>query len=548
MKIYLTLVILTLTNLVSAQEHAWVFFKDKPDAPSFFSAPHLMLTQKALERRTKQGISVNEQDVPLCPDYVVQISSSQGITIKARSKWLNALHVIGSQSNINNLTSLSFVDHIEFANKSIHNSVPTISKSAKKISKTHQLKSTIVYNYGDAANQTTMIGVDAFHREGFNGEGVEIAVMDAGFFGVNSAESFNHLVDGDKVNGEVLGGYDYVSQSSDFYTNTGSTHGTQVLSTMAAIKQNEFVGTSPKASFYLFITEDVNNESPLEESLWVQAAEKADSLGVDIINTSLGYNQFDDSKYDYTYADMDGKTTFITRGAHIAAQKGMVVVNSAGNSGNSAWKYITAPADAKDIITVGAVNANETITSFSSFGPSNDDRIKPETLAQGGSVYVVDENNVVRTSNGTSFSGPIIAGVSACLWQAYPNKTSLEIRNMIIENSEDYLSPTSQGGYGILRVQPLLANLSNDNINSESRKVEFVQYVNRIEFVLPQNLTSNIEVQIFSSLGNLIAEASISSANKSINISQLAKGIYFIKYAYAGKNQVKHLYKGIDAE
>lgn len=159
-----------------------------------------------------------------------------------------------------------------------------------------------------------MLGLDVFHNSGYTGKGVEIAVIDAGFYGVNTAGAFSHLTDSNLDNGEVLGGYDYVNGMTNFYTQTGSTHGTQVLSTIAAVKENEFIGTAPKASYYLFVTEDAATETPLEESLWVQAAEKADSLGVDIINTSLGYNEFDESKYNYSYADMDGQTTFITRG------------------------------------------------------------------------------------------------------------------------------------------------------------------------------------------------------------------------------------------
>lgn len=536
----LVLILFIWSSFSQAQEHAWVYFKDKPDATSFLAAPHLMLTQRSLDRRTKQGIAVNEQDVPVYPAYVAEVATSTGITLKARSRWLNAIHVLGSQIDINNLLNLEAVDRIEFANKNIGNAFPTSIVPQKKFSKINKLKSVLEYNYGNALNQTTMLGVDEFHKKGYDGKSLEIAVIDAGFSGVNTAGAFSHLLDNDLVNGEILGGYDFVNKRTDFYQPTGTTHGTQVLSTIAAIKENEFVGTAPKASFYLYVTEDESSETPLEESLWVQAAEKADSLGVDIINTSLGYSQFDESKYNYTYSSMDGKTTFITRGAAIAAEKGMIVVNSAGNSGNDAWKYLTAPADAENIITVGAVNPNESITSFSSFGPSADNRIKPETLAQGGAVYVVDENNTVKTSNGTSFSGPIIAGVTACLWQAFPLKTSLEIRQMVIENSEKFLMPTNQEGYGILRIGSLVSEALSVELHSKEK----------LFYVMQDSSTKTIEIvskekdliaELYSTLGNMLVQKKIIPSDNQICLENYTNGVYYLKVSHLGTSEVQPL-------
>jgi len=527
-----------------AQEHAWVYFKDKPNASSFLLDPSLMLTQKALDRRNKQNISPNEQDVPLYTSYVLSVANSEGITVKARSKWLNAVHVIGTETNIRSLANIEGVNYIEFANKSIGEVAPSIINTKEKFPKIQNQQVLNDYQYGSAENQTTMLEIDVFHSSGYDGKGLEIAIFDGGFFGVNNAGGFSHLLDANLDNGEILGGYDYVNSSSDFYVQTGSTHGTQVLSTMGVVIDTEFVGTAPKASFYLFVTEDISNESPLEESFWVQAAEKADSLGVDILNTSLGYNQFDESKYNYTYADMDGNTTFISRGATIAAQKGMVVVNSAGNSGHTAWKYITAPADAHGVIAVGAVNANESISFFSSFGPTSDGRIKPETLAQGGSVYVVDENNTIKTTNGTSFSGPIIAGVTACLWQAFPEKTSLEIREMVLNNSEEYLNPTGQRGYGVLKVGNLLQTLSSDVLDEQKDfSVNFNQEISVIEFDILQSEQEILEVKLISPLGKEIGSKKISRTENEFDISEYVSGIYYMIYTYKGESKFKSLYK-----
>ncbi|MDB4297798.1 S8 family peptidase [Flavobacteriaceae bacterium] len=538
MKHIITLLLFIALN-IQAQEHAWVYFKDKPDATAFLASPNLMLTQRSLDRRTNQGISLNIQDVPVDATYVTAVKNSTGITLKARSRWLNAVHVLGSQTAITNLQNLTSVDSIQFANKTIATVKASKIKKQKTLSPLIQKEETLfIYTYGNASNQTEMVGVDELHDLGYDGDSYQIAIIDSGFMGVNTASAFGHLVDSDTTNGEVLGGYDFVNSSSNFYANTGSTHGTQVLSTIAAIKGTSFTGTAPKASFYLFVTEDAANETPLEESLWVQAAEKADSLGVDIINTSLGYSQFDNSDYDYTYADMDGETTFITRGAVIAGTKGMVMVNSMGNSGNDSWKFLTAPADAANMISVGAVNANETITSFSSFGPSSSGQIKPETLAQGGSVYVVDENDTVKTSNGTSFSGPIIAGVSACLWQAYPEKTSLEIRDLIIENSKLFGNPTNQEGYGVLDLTNISQSLSTEQVLFD-KVVSFSKTISdKITFEV--NTLDTVEVSVYSISGVLVAQKNINKSTSSLSVSHLSKGIYFVQLIYNGtKDQIK---------
>lgn len=543
MKGFVFLLFLCSTSII-AQEHAWVYFKNKPNAQTYLDHPNSMLTQRALDRRSRQNIMVNTQDVPLEESYVLTVKNSQGITVKAQSKWLNAIHVIGNQTDITNLKNLSYVDYIQFANKGINNISNTKLLSAK-VSKVNKLDLELSYNYGNAANQTTMLGIDKLHDLGFDGSGMQIAVIDGGFYGVNTAGAFSHLLDNDINNGEILGGYDFVNSLTNFYLDTGTSHGTNVLSTIGAIKEDEFRGMAPKAGFYLFVTEDAFNEVPLEESLWVQAAERADSLGVDIINTSLGYNQFDDSKYNYNYADMDGETTFITRGANIAAQKGMVIVNSAGNSGANPWKYITAPADAKNVIAVGAVNPNETITFFSSFGPTADQRIKPETLAQGGNVYVVSDNNDVYTSNGTSFSGPIIAGAIACLWQAYPEKSSLEIREMVIENSGLYNSPTDQEGYGILNVTNLASQLSvlSKDLDLFPFDVVFVKEKNIIQFEFNKPQTEALRVQVFSVTGAVLEDKQITQVNNQINYDSYKKGVYFLRFSYKNKYELITLYK-----
>lgn len=527
------------TSILQAQEHAWVYFKNKPNAETYLSHPLTMLSQRAIDRRSHQNIEITAQDVPVDPSYILSIKNSEGITVKAISKWLNAVHVFGLVTDITALKSLTFVDSIQFASKNIENN--SALKIFSKTSKINKFEKTSIATDEFTTNQVNMLGVEEFHHAGFQGQGLQIAVIDAGFYGVNTAEAFYHLLDKDENNGEILGGYDFVNNSDDFYTHTGTTHGTQVLSTIGAVIENEYMGTAPKASFYLFVTEDSTNESPLEESLWVQAAEKADSLGVDIINTSLGYSQFDESKYDYTYEDMDGATTFISRGAYIASQKGMVLVNSIGNSGNDSWKYLTAPADAKNIIAVGAVNATKNIVNFSSYGPTSDGRIKPETLAQGGNVYVVNEYNEIVRSNGTSFSGPIIAGVVACLWQAYPQKTSIEIRDMVIANSEMFLNPTDQEGYGVLNLKDLTPPFLVQEREQAALPFYILHSKKSKEIQLHQDV-KEVSLQVISSLGSILVNQKLTTNNSSLFIKNLFPGIYYLKYMSEDKNGVIAIY------
>ncbi|MGG8497875.1 S8 family serine peptidase [Tenacibaculum sp. TC6] len=515
----------------SQVEDAWVFFKNKPQASTYLSNPTSMLTQRSIDRRTRQQIALDEKDVPIDATYYNQVKNASGITVLAKSKWLNAVHVRGTQSDINALKStFSSVNQIEFANKSLNAKSSTRSVPAKeKISYQNKFASIKAdFNYGVATDQVTMIKADFLHKQGFTGDGMYMAVIDAGFPNVNTLEAFKRLRD----NNKILGGYDFVNRSTNFYS--GHYHGTHVLSDIAGYIENEFVGTAPDASFYLFITEDSANESPLEESLWVEAAERADSLGVDVVNTSLSYSTFDNTNYNYTYADMDGKTAFITRGAEIGVSRGMIFVNSAGNSGNSTWKYISAPADAPSVFTVGAVNASRTIASFSSYGPTSDGRVKPDVLAHGQNVYVVNyQNGSTITTNGTSFSSPVLAGAVASFWQAFPSLTNTEVMQKIRESADRYNNPTDQYGYGIPNFEKTYATLSNENITfTDAIKV----YPNPVEnWLMIDSEENNLKVSIVTTLGRIIYNEKMQA--KRMDVSELAKGMYILQLEKGGQLQ-----------
>lgn len=505
-----------------AQEEAWVFFNVKNNSQSYFDNPLLMLSQRAVERRTKQNIPYDSKDIPIDKNFITQIKSVSGVTVMAKSKWLNALHVRGTQAAINSLQSFAFVDKIDFADKSLNLAGKSASGHKVKLVDKY-LETKIDFAYGSSANQIQMLNGDNLHQQDFTGSGKIIAIMDAGFPGVNTAQPFQRLRD----NAQILGGYDFVSRSDNFYT--GDSHGTMVLSSMGGYKENVLIGTAPGASYYLFRTEDDSSENPVEESYWVEAAEKADSLGVDVINTSLGYFEYDKVAYNHTYSQMDGKTAFMTRGAEIAFSRGMIIVVSAGNEGGSANPYIGVPADGISVLAVGAVNSVKTKAGFSSIGSSFDGRIKPDVMAQGVSVVLSDETGSIGTANGTSFSSPITAGLAACLWQAFPDKTNREIKDLIIKSSDRYTVPDNQYGYGI----PDFGLAMSTGLGSDdfSKKGVFL-YPNPVDDWSTISFSDNFDTAVFcvySILGQKIFEQPITKKWPSVSLKSLQSGMYIYR-------------------
>jgi len=515
-----------------SQEDAWVYFKDKPNAQTYLDNPLTMLTQRALDRRTNQNIALNLTDVPLETTYINQVKLSTGITVMAQSKWLNALHIRGTQSNVLSLESLSFVDKVVFANKSLNTTFKKVAENQIAQAKS-KLKTTIDYAYGSSVNQIQMLNGQILHQQNYTGSGKIIAVLDAGFPGVNTAQPFKKLID----NNQILGGYDFVNRNENFYT--GDDHGTMVLSTMGGYKENALVGTAPDASYYLFITEYDPTENPVEESYWVEAAEEADRLGADIITTSLGYFEFDNPNYSHTYNDMNGTTNFISRGAEIAFSKGIILVASAGNEATTSEPHIGAPADAVSVITVGAVTASKTKSSFSSVGPSYDGRIKPDVMAQGTAAVISDTAGNIGTVNGTSFSCPIMAGMIACLWQAFPSKTNKEIRQMVLQSSDRYANPDNNYGYGIpnfgstLGVESFVASSSLFSVFPNPAKTT-------VSFLFESDIAA---VSVYSVLGQKIIEKQITSQNPILSVEDLKSGLYFYTFDANGLHKTGKIIK-----
>lgn len=514
-----------------SQEDAWVYFRDKPNAQSYLNNPLSMLASRSLERRTNQSIALNVTDVPLETSYVNQVKSSTGITILAKSKWLNALHIRGAQSNIIALKQLLFVEKVVFANKNLNTTAKKVTEN-QIANATDKFKTTVDYSYGTSANQIQMLNGHLLHQQNKTGSGKVIAVLDAGFPSVNTALPFKRLRD----NNQILGGYNFVTRNPNFYS--GDDHGTMVLSTIGGFQENALVGTAPDASFYLFVTENDASENPIEESLWVEAAERADSLGVDIITTSLGYFAYDNSNYSHSYSDMNGSTNFISRGAEMAFNKGIIVVASAGNEGNTVEPHIGAPADAVSVITVGSVTSNKLKSSFSSIGPSYDGRIKPDVMAQGTAAIVSDTNGNIRAIDGTSFSCPIMAGMIACLWQAYPTKTNKQIRQMVLESADRYTAPNTDYGYGIPNFG---ATLSATEFQVSSSFSVFPNPAQTTVSFIFENHTA--AVSVFSVLGQKVLEQQITSQNPILSVESLKSGLYFFTFESEGLHRTGKIIK-----
>lgn len=515
------------TGALAQQEDAWVYFTDKPDAGFYLANPLEMLSQKALDRRSAQGIDLDILDVPVHQEYVSQITASAGITVMAKSKWLNCVHVRGSEEDINSLEELPFVDHVHFANKLLNTSGRP--NDMLQYANANKVMETMAdFSYGNSANQIQMLNGHLLHQQDFTGSGMTIAVLDNGFPGVNTTQPFQRLFD----NNLILGGYNFVAGSDNIYT--GGTHGTLVLSTIGGYTEGQLVGTAPDAFYYLFVTEDTAQENPVEESYWVEAAEMADSLGVDVINTSLGYFIYENPNYSYTYEDINGDTAFITRGANIAFTRGMLCVTSAGNTATTANPHIGVPADAFNTLTVGAVNDEEQYATFSSIGPSFDGRVKPDVMARGVASVLSNTQGDIAAANGTSFSSPITAGLVACLWQALPELTNQQLLQIIRQSADRFNNPDAQYGYGI----PDFALAREIGLGvSEKEKQLFLLYPNPsyslINISFPKEI-DEVTISMFNALGRRVLRQPISAGQPSFTISQLSPGIY--TYTIESKN------------
>lgn len=446
---------------VSAQDRYAVQLTDKNNSPYSVSNPLAFLSQRAIDRRNKQGIPVTPHDFPVNPSYVSQIAATGAVVLNT-SRWLNTVTIeTSSAAVLNAVNALPFVQQVYQVSR-LSGPLKTHDKFSFEtpfpVAATNKNNSTLSFNYGPSLNQIAMLGGEVLHNQGKTGQGMVIAVIDAGFFNADNMIVFDSL----RNQNRLLGTWDFVDNNNQVYDDHA--HGSFVLSIMAGNWPGNIVGTAPHASYWLLRSEYAPTETLMEEFYWAAAAEFADSAGADIINSSLGYYEFDNPAQNHTYADMNGKTTPVSRAAAAAASKGIIVCNSAGNEGASNWNYIIAPADADSIISVGAVDDQQNYAWFSSNGPTSDGRVKPTVAAQGQGTFVADlSNNGVFAGNGTSFSSPVIAGMMACLWQCNPNATNLQVIEALKQSASQFSNPDTNLGYGIPNLPiacQILASLS----------------------------------------------------------------------------------------
>lgn len=423
---------------------------NKAGTPFSIGNPTSFLSARSISRKTRYQIPIDSTDLPLTPRYLDSIRTAGVVKIISVSRWFNQVCIQTSDAaTLIKINAFPFVASVKaLAARSSQYQFPIFNKITDTFSdpipSNHRpANPTDYFNYGLSYGQVHLHNGEFLHNHGFRGEGMQMAILDAGFFTYTTSR----IYDSARTNNQILGTWDYVLGAAgvDGY----ASHGQQCFSTIAANIPGSFVGTAPKAGYYLFRTEDGATEYPIEEFNWLAGAERADSAGVDVISVSLGYNIFSNASFNYTYADMTGNKTLITRAVNRAVFKGMSVVAAAGNEGSSAWRYITAPGDADSVITVGAVATTRQVASFSSFGPNADGQIKPDVAAVGANAVVANNNGQPSFGGGTSYACPIMAGLTTCLWQAFPEVNNLKIIDVLHRSADRFNNPDDRSGYGI---------------------------------------------------------------------------------------------------
>lgn len=424
----------------------WIELKDKENNGFSVDQPEAFLSQRAIERRKKQGIPVTHQDLPVTPAYREGIEKL-GVEVLHSSRWFNSVTVVCKEdtSVMKEIRKLAYVKGSRLLYARIESETTPKSPDGMMefmMSMSAPKKPDNETDYGFGYGQIDMLEGDNLHALGHKGQGIVIAVLDAGFYRVDEMEVFDNM----REEGRLLGTYDVVKKDTLVYED--DMHGMNVLSCMASVLPGQMIGTAPSASYWLIRTEDNFSEFPIEESNWIAGAEFADSIGADVINSSLGYTRFDETTLSYTYKSLNG-TSLISRAATRCAGVGMIVCNAAGNEGDGDWRYVGVPADADSILTVGGVDIYREHSSFSSFGPTSDGRIKPNVCAQATATFVASSKGKFYPSQGTSFASPVMCGMVASLWSAHPTKTNMQILKAIEQSADRYSNPDNTYGYGI---------------------------------------------------------------------------------------------------
>ena len=530
----LSFLLLFLTVVVFAQAQIstniyWVQFADKNNSPYSIDNPEAYLSPRALQRRANLNIAIDEYDIPVNPQYLQAVANC-GVELLNPSKWLNGVSVYTDDAS-----AMEAVNALPFV--SVVRSCPNdpMAQETKERWMAMEMKPMVANRamygyYGGAEDQVKQLNVGVLHEMGFDGTGIVVAILDGGFYGTEGHSCFDNM----REEGRLLGVRDYVYGSTTVYSQ--STHGTSCLSTMAAYVPNTMVGTAPKASYYLLHTEDAYTENIVEEYNWVSGAEYADSLGVDVCSTSLGYNGFDMVQWDHPFAHFDGHTAPMTIGAEIAATRGMICVNAAANNGDG-YCTLGIPGDAEHILTIGAVNVAGERASFSSVGPTYDGRIKPDVMALGEGTYVANGysewDQEYYNGNGTSFATPVLAGAVACLRQARPYASVQEVCDVIRACGNRADNPDSHYGYGIPDFSQALEMLSVEEPigNTPSQIISVYPNPACDEVHVALNDAHKAALTIYDVMGRVMFTYSFNGLNHTTlenYLNSLNTGVYFI--------------------
>lgn len=525
------ILLLGLTTSLNAQiapGKYWVQFTDKDNSPYSLDNPGEFLSERSLERRQMYGISLDEYDIPVNPSYLQAVAET-GAEILNPSKWLNGVTIRTNNTSV--LEAIAALPFVENTRELKDNKVKQIAKE-KQYFNNETLKPLVSKEvtddfYGYAFVQINQLNGIGLHDLGYQGQDMWIGVCDGGYQDADSHEAFDSVRDG----GRLLGTKDFVYKNGNVYTD--SNHGTSCWSLMAGYVPNLYVGTAPLASYYLCRTEDVNSENLIEEYNWVSAAEYLDSLGIDLITTSLGYVDFDDYQWNHGYIDLDGETAVMTIGSEIASSRGIMCVNSAGNSGGTANPYISVPADGENVVTVGAVGSYNERAYFSSVGPTADGRIKPDVMAHGYGTTVASYGGSYYEGSGTSFSAPVLAGMLSCLWQAHKDKPADVVRDILRQSSDRADNPDNEYGYGIPDFMEALDLLGEEELIQNTENSFISVYPNPSNGLVNVNLQidGEVSVQVFDCIGKALYINNISNDNVGeLNafLSSVNKGMYLL--------------------
>ena len=536
----IVIVLIFISAKLTAQVPSYIIsFKDKQNTPYSLSAPSTFLSQRAIDRRNRQHIPVDSTDLPVSPTYTDSIAKSGDIRILYTSRWFNYIAI-----QTNDEQALEKIRHYSFVTST--NSTGTRVSQDKRISKTPAPDSLNISArdadlsvYGKASAQIHLHEGEYLHNNKYRGGNMLIAVLDAGFFAVDKNRAFSYL----REHNNITGTYDFVNASSNVYSS--ASHGAECLSVMAAKLPGEMTGTAPDAAYLLLRTENVASEQPIEENNWEAAVEYADSAGTDIISSSLGYNTFDRPFASHTYSQLDGHTTMIAKAASMAVTKGMILVCTAGNEGDKDWHYILSPADADNILAVGAVNIDGTVAAFSGKGPTSDGRIKPDVVSFGTATAFVNTSGVISTGVGTSFASPVIAGLTACLWEAFPDRSNIEILQAIKASSSQYHTPDNNSGYGIpnfrIAFDLLLNKQWQDTVKiAEALGKNWIKvfpnpFTDRIKIYVHNSDGKAMNLLLYNNSGQLIKQTTLTTSNAYMytewpeDLSGLSSGIYYLQ-------------------